>query len=89
MPYIDQPSRDVLDPYVAGVISEFASAEYSPGALNYVITQLCRGFLGDQVNYTAFNEVIGVLECAKQELYRRAVVPYENNKRDLNGEVYL
>jgi len=34
------------------------------------------------------NEVIGVLECAKLELYRRVAAPYEERKRIENGEVY-
>lgn len=32
--------------------------------------------------------VRGAIECCKLELYRRAVVPYENGKRLENGDVY-
>lgn len=38
--------------------------------------------------YDSLNAVIGVLECAKQEFYRRAAVPYENQKITENGDVY-
>ena len=39
-------------------------------------------------NYTNINEVIGVLECAKLELYRRVAAPYEDEKIEQNGDVY-
>ena len=32
--------------------------------------------------------LIGVLECAKLELYRRVAAPYEDDKIDENGDVY-
>lgn len=61
----------------------------SVGELNYAITMLCLDFLEkDGRAYRSFNEIIGVLECAKQEFYRRAVVPYENEKVEENGDVY-
>ena len=59
----------------------------NPGVLNYIITRLCHWWLGDSPNYEKFNEVIGVLECAKQELYRRKVSPYEDEKINENGDV--
>jgi len=31
---------------------------------------------------------MGVLECIKQEFYRRAVAPYEDKKKEENGDVY-
>ena len=61
------------------------------GDLNYVITQVVRQYLnreGMTINYTQLNEVIGVLECAKLELYRRLAVPYEDKKIIANGDVY-
>ena len=33
-------------------------------------------------------KVIGALECAKLELYRRIAAPYEDTKIQENGEVY-
>lgn len=33
-------------------------------------------------------DVIGCLECAKLELYRRVVAPYENRALKRNGDVY-
>ena len=61
------------------------------GELNYAITDLIQGYLntGDpNRNYAAYNEVIGVLECAKLELYRRQIAVYEDQKCRENGDVY-
>ena len=64
---------------------------YHPGTLNYIITRLCDYWTKDvdgKATYERYNAVIGVLECAKQELYRRQVVPYEDQKWQQNGDVY-
>ena len=66
----------------------------TPGELNYVITMLCHQYLKDTSNgdkysarYQQHNDVIGVLECAKQEFYRRMTGPYEDVVIDLNGDL--
>jgi hypothetical protein len=53
-----------------------------------MLTQLVVGWLGAAPNYDNFNEVIGVLECMKLELYRRMIAPYEDTKCKENGDVY-
>ena len=58
-----------------------------PGTLNYIITRLVHWWLGDNPNYERYNAAIGVLECAKLELYRRKVSPYEDEKIKENGDV--
>lgn len=79
MPYIEPYRREDLNPL---------SQPRTVGELNYVITTLCLHFLGDGPGYSDYNDVIGVLECAKLEMYRRAVVPYEDDKIEQNGDVY-
>ena len=81
MPYIDNESRARL---AAG------SSPKSAGELNYTISQTIDNYLMDkgQLQYTNINEVIGVLECAKQELYRRIATPYEDEKLARHGDVY-
>lgn len=88
MPYIRKDRRGPLDRDIASLVQRLEQGEYATGDLNYVITRLVDGFLADQQNYAAYNEVIGVLECAKLELYRRRVAPYESNKAYDNGDVY-
>lgn len=65
-----------------------------PGELNFLITTMCLRYLkrptnkGGRYTYRDINEVMGALECAKQEFYRRVAVPYEDQKIKENGDVY-
>ena len=59
------------------------------GELNYLFTVLIKNYIDFHgLKYEHFNDVIGALEGAKLEFYRRIVVPYENNKIIDNGDVY-
>lgn len=59
------------------------------GELNYWITKLVVYYLEQKGEcYQTYNDIIGALECAKQELYRRKIIPYENEKIEENGDVY-
>jgi len=80
MPYITKEQRKAVDG---------GHRPMSPGELNYAITTQCLNFL-DQYghNYTDYNAVIGALECAKLEFYRRLVGPYEDIKIRANGDIY-
>jgi hypothetical protein len=40
-----------------------------------------------KLNYRMYNEMIGVLECMKQEIYRKAVAAYEEEKIIENGDI--
>jgi hypothetical protein len=82
MPYIDQKARAEL---------RESRPPATAGELNYADTKLVDAFLcakGDGVRYAHLNEAIGVLECAKLELYRRIAAPYEDRKMGETGEVY-
>ena len=83
MPYIDQAARRGID--------EGYAAPGTAGQLNYAVTSLIDDYLnewGDKLSYGAINEVVGVLECAKLELYRRVAAPYEDLTMIRNGDVY-
>lgn len=81
MPYITQHMRDFLK-------------EHPPtnsGSLNYLLTQICQQYIEASeisLNYRTINEIVGALECAKLEFYRRMAVPYEDKKIAENGDVY-
>lgn len=61
----------------------------TPGELNYMITTLVQGYIEDKgESYTTYNDIVGALECAKLELYRRKISTYENAKIVENGDVY-
>lgn len=82
MPYIRKPERLELD----RVIDKFGNLDV--GQLNYVITKLMIKYIQDNtLKYKYYNDLVGVLECAKLELYRRKVIPYENMKMSENGDV--
>lgn len=61
------------------------------GDLNYRIHELIEIYLNGQKKrgYAQYNTVVGVLECAKQEFYRRAVSTYEDRKKVENGDISL
>lgn len=100
MPYITPKRRGAIYNYSPGYYSELDPPEPevcfidatkidSAGDLNYAITKLITHYLDNFGHrYEHFNAVIGVLECAKLEVYRRVVAPYEDEKKEENGDVY-
>jgi len=85
MPYVKQNIRAILDPNIASL---FAIMGKHPGELNYVITRLLHAHVSlCGLNYAQLNELMGVLECVKQEFYRTVVAPYENLKANDNGPI--
>lgn len=79
MPYIKQERRDDL--------------QYDPptnaGELNYVLTMIVKDYFNTHQNYQGINDIVGALEGAKLEFYRRVVAGYEDIKIEQNGDVYL
>lgn len=81
MPYIDQEARTRMDR---------GEEPKTAGELNYRITRLIDDYLIRKggVRYAHLNEVIGVLECSKLEIYRRLAAPYEDAKQVEAGDVF-
>lgn len=71
-------------------IVEHDGVPENPGELNFLITYIVCGYITRQggMKYGNINEVIGALECAKLEMYRRLAAPYEDKKILENGDVY-
>jgi len=87
MPYIKMIDRDRLD-YITDAASNVGIL--NAGELNYLITRLCITFMYDNgKNYQNINNVVGALEGAKMEFYRRYAAPYEDTKVKENGDVYV
>lgn len=86
MPYIAPEERPAIDELVTALAREIGSERYE-GRLNYAITRLCLEVL-PELRYRELNALVGVLECAKQELYRRLAAPYEDAQAERNGDVY-
>jgi hypothetical protein len=85
MPYIIQEDRDRLDNSINALVEKI-KPEHRAGELNYIITRLLLALKGDG-KYKDYNELVGMLECCKQEFYRRQVGPYEDVKVGENGDV--
>ena len=76
MPYIKQEERT----------TDMVPA--NAGQLNYCISYMIHQYLQKSgTKYSNINEVIGVLECAKLELYRQIAAPYEDIKKMENGSI--
>lgn len=77
-------------PYIPEWDREFASqCPQDVGQLNYAITALVADYwrrMGH--SYSTANDIMGAIEGAKLEFYRRIVAPYEEGKRVENGDVY-
>jgi hypothetical protein len=83
MPYIRQEKRHALLPVADGPTTS--------GELNFAITALCVIYEcadGDERHYARLNEIVGALECAKLEFYRRMAAPFEDEAKARNGDVY-
>ena len=82
MPYINKNDKKRL--------AEEAGYEtfHAIGEVNYLVTTIMHDYIEQKgMSYTTVNELVGVLECAKMELYRRIAVPYEDIKIQENGDV--
>ena len=78
MPYIPRSQKENSD---EGIYKDV-------GSLNYSIHQLISEYISQKKDsYQTYNDIIGALECAKMELYRRLISDYENKKILLNGDV--
>ena len=80
MPYVRWESRDHV---------ESGLPPRDEGELNFAISRLIGRYASTAGrSYATFNEVVGVLECAKLEFYRRVIGWYEDEKLIDNGDVY-
>lgn len=89
MPYINKELRNEYDDCIDALITSVklsTEPEKRSGICNYLITRLLVGAIAP-ANYNAYNSAIGVLECCKLELYRRAVAPYEDEAIKKNGDL--
>ncbi len=84
MPYIKQERRNELLHDLTGIASPDTAGE-----LNFMFTKLAVDFCHQHgLSYARINDVIGALEGAKLEFYRRVAAPYEDTKIKENGDVY-
>lgn len=80
MPYIKQIRKTCL---------EGGDDPKNPGELNFLVTECVKEYLDAHgLSYQTINDIMGALEGAKLEFYRRVAGPYEDIKIKENGDVY-
>lgn len=84
MPYIQKTDR-----WYRWDIEDANSYPRTAGELNYLLTLILHQYYKDGGNYQAINDILGALEGAKLEFYRRIAAPYEDQKCFDNGDVYI
>jgi len=89
MPYIPQENRKKLDEKIIPLFREAANSHHrgDVGDVNYCISQLIWRLFQENPTYRRACELMGTLECAKAEFYRRVVAPYEDKKIEANGDL--
>jgi len=90
LPYIKKggpTGREHWDPIIDPIIEDLRKLppEEVDGVINYIVTKMLKKIY--PARYYHYNKAIGVLECIKQEFYRRIVAPYEDKKMLENGDV--
>ena len=86
MPYIRQAAKNRFNEVLLQLNKSLPA---DVGELNYLITKICDRYLTvKNPSHAVINEIVGVVECVKQEFYRRIAAKFEDKKRNLNGDVY-
>lgn len=91
MPYIPPHDRVRFDNAIDDLAYELGLSEDDAveGQMNYIITRLSMHILKSRgLRYRWLNGLLGVMECVKQELYRRVGAGYEDGKQESNGDVF-
>jgi len=79
MPYVKDETRNYLKTHKA----------IFPGELAFKLAQVIQEYKEKDIEcYAMHNEIVGALECLKLEYARRFLYPYEDKKREENGDVW-
>lgn len=86
MPYIKQEDRTKFQEALKQLAE---SAPETPGELNYLFSIIASMYITKkgETRYQYINDIVGALEGAKLEIYRRVVGPYEDKAIKKNGDL--
>jgi len=85
MPYIAEEDREGFQ-HIPAALS--LNGIDTAGELQFVIALAIAEYLKDKPHrYQTMNDVMGALNGANQEFYRRVVAPYETKCIEKNGDV--
>lgn len=88
MPYIKPENRDKFEDAIKRLLDHLETKNgCNVGELNYVISSIVWSIFDSKPSYTLGNNLMGVLECVKQEFYRRRLAGYEDEKIQENGDI--
>jgi hypothetical protein len=98
MPYIESLHRQNYNKSIYQLVDQLSTIDHSNptkrvdknvdvGDLNYVISKLIWTLFDKNKRYKTANDIIGVLECVKLEIYRRQIATYEEEKCKANGDL--
>jgi hypothetical protein len=82
MPYIQQENRKKMDEIVELMCKNGVRVD---GDLNYILFAFCRRHVVP--SYANYRNFCGELACCREEIYRRLVTAYEDEKIRENGDV--
>jgi hypothetical protein len=85
VPYIIDEDRNILNAFLNPLFDNLRDAP--PGYLNYAISRIVWALFEDNPCYENGNKLIGVLNCAALEFYRRKLAPYEDKQMHANGDI--
>ncbi len=85
MPYIKECDREWLE---SALEAKNWPNPRTAGELNYCFTKILEEYYFTHKGYQGINDIVGALEGAKLEFYRRVAAPYEDEKMRANGDVY-
>ena len=84
MPYISQEYRG----FYRDRCKYLGQTAKSAGELNYIFSMIAREYLlTEGENYAIMNNIIGALEGAKIEFYRKHMADYEEAKIKIHGDL--
>jgi hypothetical protein len=87
MPYILQYIRAAVEIEIQDMGLSWIPG--NAGELNFVVSTFVANYIRETgLKYAHLNEMVGALECAKLELQRVVIGPYEDLKIAENGGVY-
>lgn len=93
MPYIPEVYRKRVDEHINNLVVAINDIQEGQprimdGVVNYCITKLLLGTIACHLQYSNIVRAIGTCTAIIQEFYRRIAGPYEDKKRDMEGEVF-
>ena len=87
MPYLPTEIKNNLDPAIARLKEKIVDQgdRWKDGCMNYSTCMLSMIYKN---GYMSFCRLLGTLLLTLLELWRRRVVPYEEKKKEINGDVF-